>query len=53
MDEAAQDGRENSQDEEAERTSQDVEDETVLCTLTALLHKRKSNSFSGMLAKHF
>lgn len=39
MDEAAQDRGQDSQDEEAEWTSEDVEDETVLCALTAFLEK--------------
>jgi len=42
VDKAAQDRGENSQDEKAERTSEDVEDETVLCALTALLERSRS-----------
>lgn len=37
MKETAQDRGQNCQDEEAERTSEDVEDETVFCALTAFL----------------
>ena len=40
MDDAAQDGGENGQDEEADGTSEDVEDETVLCALAALLERQ-------------
>lgn len=41
MHEAAQHRGENSQDEEAERASEDVEDKTVFCALAALLERRK------------
>lgn len=39
MDKAAQDWGENSEDEEAERASEDVEDEAVFCAFTALLER--------------
>lgn len=48
MNKAAQDRGEDSQDEEAERTSEDVEDETVFCALAALLerHRQKKKAIS-------
>lgn len=52
MHEAAQHRRANGQDEEAERTSDEVKDEAVFCALAALLERGKlqhvSTSTTGM-----